>query len=66
MFYAEMLSCIKECVTSLIGVYNNNGAVSLNAATLSCQNAACSDPICTKRKTVFKLTKFVKSTYQFC
>ena len=29
-------------------------------ATLPCQNAGCTHPICTKSKTVFKITKFLK------
>ena len=39
--------------------------VELNLVTLPCQNLACIDPICTKRKTMFKLTKSVKEHYDF-
>ncbi len=36
-----------------------------NLVTLPCQNLACIGLICTKRKTMFKLTKSVKVHYKF-
>ena len=37
--------------------------MSLYLATLSCQNSGCTDLICTKPKTMFRLTKFLKVHY---
>ncbi len=38
---------------------------SLEVVTLPCQNLACNSPICRKRKTMIKLTKFCTLHYMF-
>ena len=63
---------IKECIAVLIGLYKKYWCgfmywnwFSLEVVTLPCQNLACSGPICTKQKTLFKLAKSMKVHYLF-